>query len=101
MMVMTTFSTREEGEKIAEILLKKKLAACIQLKEIESLYTWDGKMEKSTEVQGIIKTKEKLYEEVEKVINLNHSYDLPQVVGVKIDRGSKGYLEWISEETIS
>ena len=86
---------------MAEILLEKKLAACVQLKEIESLYMWKGKMEREIEMQAVIKTKKTLYKRVEEAIIKNHSYDLPQVVGVNIDAGSKGYLQWLDEEVLS
>lgn len=98
-MVFTTFSNREEAKRIAKILLEEGVAACVQLKEIESFYMWKGTIEEDREIQGLIKTKEEHFEKVEEIIVREHSYDVPQIVAVDIEKGSEAYLQWIGEVT--
>ena len=91
----------EEGERIARILVESKAAACVNLiKNVFSIYHWKGKIEEASEVLLIIKTSEKKTQELINIVNKNHSYELPECVGVKIEDGSKRYIDWINE-TIS
>lgn len=98
-MVFTTFSNMEEARRIAGILLEEKAAACVQLKEIESLYMWKEKIEEDKEIQGLIKTRRELFNQVEEIIKREHSYEVPQIVAVDIESGSEAYLQWIGEVT--
>jgi len=98
-MVFTTFSNREEAKRIAKILLEERVAACVQLKEIESFYMWKGTIEEDSEIQGLIKTKREHFEKVEEIIVREHSYEVPQIVAVDIEKGSEAYLQWIGEVT--
>lgn len=98
--IITTVENKKEAEKIAKILLEKKLAACIQIIEgIESHYWWKGKIEKAKEILIFIKTKESLFRKVEKIIKEKHPYQLPEIIGIPVLKGSKEYLKWIEEET--
>ena len=100
-MIITTTETEEEAEKIAEKLVSKKLAACVQITpSIKSVYRWQGKVEKSKEQLLFIKTKTGLFEKVEKAIKENHSYEVPEIVAVPINNGSKEYFEWIENVTL-
>ena len=100
-MIITTTETEEEAEKIAEIVVSEKLAACVQIiPSIKSVYRWQGKVEKSKEQLLFIKTKTELFEKVEKAIKENHSYEVPEIVAVPINNGSKEYFEWIENVTL-
>ncbi len=99
--VLTTFKDKEEAKRISKILLDKKIAACIQLKEVESLYIWNNEFCEDIEIQAVIKTRKSLVGRVEDEIIKHHSYDVPQVVELKIDSGSKEYLDWILTQTES
>ena len=100
-MIITTTETEEEAEKIAEIVVSEKLAACVQIiPSIKSVYRWQGKVEKSKEQLLFIKTKTGLFEKVEKAIKENHSYEVPEIVAVPINNGSKEYFEWIENVTL-
>ena len=91
----------EEGKRIARTLVENKVAACVNLiKDVFSIYHWKSKIEEDREVLLIIKTSEKKSEELIELVNKNHSYELPECVGVKIEDGSKRYIDWINE-TIS
>jgi periplasmic divalent cation tolerance protein len=97
--VLTTFDDRSLAENLAKELLEKRLAACIQIAEIESFYRWKGNVENSKEFLCIIKTKKDLYEAVESEIKRLHSYEVPEIIALPILSGSKEYLSWIEEET--
>ncbi|MEM3659654.1 MAG: divalent-cation tolerance protein CutA [Thermoproteota archaeon] len=97
--VLTTTGGREEAVKIARILLDRRLAGCVQvLGPVSSLYWWKGKIEEAEEWLCVIKSREDLYEELEKTIRENHSYEVPEIITMPIVSGSRSYLEWMSME---
>ena len=98
--IQTTTSSKEEAKNIAEILIKYKLAACVQLKDIESLYNWDGKLCCERETLLSIKTKKELFSKVKSKILELHSYDTPEIIELDISNISENYLKFIKENTI-
>lgn len=98
--VQTTTSNEEEAKKIAKILIQDKLAACVQLKDIESLYNWDGKLCCERETLLSIKTKKELFSKVKSKILELHSYDTPEIIELDISNISENYLKFIKENTI-
>ena len=98
-MVLTTFDSKEEADKVIEILLEKRLVSCCQLSNITSNYHWKGKIERSDEYLVQMKSKKSLYKEIEETILENHSYETPQLIAIDIAEGYKDYLDWIDEET--
>ena len=98
--IQTTTSNEEEAKKIAKILIQDKLAACIQLKEIESIYNWDGKLCCERETLLSIKTKKELFSKVKSKILELHSYDTPEIIELDISNISEDYLKFIKENTI-
>ena len=98
--VQTTTSNEEEAKKIAKILIQDKLAACVQLKDIESLYNWDGKLCCERETLLSIKTKKELFSKVKSKILELHSYDTPEIIELDILNISEDYLKFIKENTI-
>ena len=97
--VITTAADHAGAKKITEALVQAKLAACVQFQSIESFYFWEGKVCNDPEILMLIKSKTSDYDQVEKTIKKNHSYDTPEIIRVNIDGGSKEYLSWISEVT--
>ncbi len=96
--VLSTCPTVECAEHIAQQLVTDKLAACVNiLPEIKSIYTWQGKIECSKEVQLIIKTKAALFTELCLRINQLHPYDVPEIIALDITQGDHPYLQWINE----
>ena len=88
----------EEGEKISRILVENKIAACVNIiKDVYSIYRWKDKIEEANEFLMIIKTSETKSNQLINMINKIHSYETPECVGVKIEIGSKKYLDWINE----
>lgn len=93
--IKTTYPNKNSAIKLSKILLKEKLAACIELKKIESLYSWQGKIENDAEISVAIKTVSKNFDKIAKIIKENHSYKLPQIIAIPLISGTKEYLSWI------
>jgi len=99
--IFVTCPDGKTAEKLGEILLKKRLAACINvIYTIKSLYWWKKKIEKNHEVLMIIKTREKLVDDLIKTVKKLHPYETPEIIAIPIKKGLKNYLEWIKKETI-
>lgn len=98
-LIITTCENKDDAKVIIDALLIKKLAACVQLQNIESFYTWKGRVENSNEIMIFIKTKSKLYKEVESTIKKFHKYDVPEIIEIPITSGLPAYFNWIDEVT--
>lgn len=100
--ILMTTPKKQEAEKIANSLLEKKLAACIQIiGPIISIYKWKGKKEKTKEWICFIKSPQKNYPKIEKLIKQKHPYKTPEIISMPIIKGNKNYLNWIDTETLS
>jgi periplasmic divalent cation tolerance protein len=98
--VMTTAGDVKTAEKIADHLVDRKLAACVQIAgPIKSVYRWKGKVEKREEWQVIIKTRNDLYADVEAAIRKVHPYEVPEIIALPMVHGGKDYLKWIKDST--
>ncbi len=94
--VFITAASREEASRLAEMLVGKQLAACVQiLPEMESVYRWQSKVERQREVLLIAKTAGARFDELEKEVRAIHSYETPEIVAFKLTAGSSAYLEWL------
>jgi len=95
--VLTTVSSKKEGERIASKLVEKKLAACVNiLPRMTSVYRWENKINKDDEFLLIIKTAEYLEQEVYDYIRDNHSYEVPEIITLDIKNIDKKYSEWLN-----
>jgi periplasmic divalent cation tolerance protein len=96
---ITTTETKVDAHVIANALVKKRLAGCVQIVgPITSTYWWEGKIETAEEWLCLIKSRRDLYEELEKAIREVHPYDVPEILAVPVTAGSKPYLEWLDGE---
>ena len=95
-LVLCTTSTNE-ARKIAQVLVKERLAACVNLVPISSCYIWEENLSMDTEELMIIKTKQELFEPLKKRILEMHSYKIPEIIALPIIAGHQPYLEWISQ----
>ncbi len=99
--VYVTVKAPEEARKIAKSLVKRRLAACVNiLPEVESHFWWKDKLEMQQETMLVIKTKETLLPELTKAVKRLHSYSIPEIIAVPILKGSRDYLEWLDSELI-
>lgn len=97
-LIFCTTPSKESALDLSKFLLNKKLIACSTIiPSYLSIYKWKGKIEEAEEYLCIFKTKEKLYEEIEKEIKENHPYEVPEILMVEIKKGMKDYLKWIDE----
>ena len=100
LIVLVTTSSAEEASRIGDVLVSERLAACVNIVPgIESIYRWEGKVTRDHESLMIIKTTAERYEDLERRIKELHSYSTPEVIALKIERGSEQYLNWLSDST--
>jgi periplasmic divalent cation tolerance protein len=96
--LLTTAGSQEEARKLAQALVERRLAACVNIvPRIESVYRWQGKVETAEEWLLIIKTQVEAFERVRDAIKELHSYELPECLMLEVSGGSEGYLKWIAE----
>ena len=96
--VFTTVASREEALTLAEALVERRLAACAQIELIESVYRWDGEVRHEPEFRIVFKTVAERYAEVEAAIRELHSYELPAIYALPVERADARYAGWVEEE---
>lgn len=97
--VTTTTAQLGDADRIARTLVRRRLAACVQVSgPISSYYHWQGKLESSQEWLCTIKTLRSHYGEVESAIRQLHAYQVPEIVAVPIVAASADYLTWLAGE---
>ena len=89
------------ADAIGRTLVEERLAACVNILRgpIESYYRWNGKVEKARELLLLIKTTARKLSGLEREVKRLHSYDVPELIALPIVSGSKGYLDWLDENT--
>jgi periplasmic divalent cation tolerance protein len=96
--VFLTAANGEEAARLADMLVGANLAACVQiLPEIESVYRWQGGIERQAEILLIAKTSRSKFEDLDREVRALHSYDTPEIVAIPILAGSARYLRWLDE----
>jgi periplasmic divalent cation tolerance protein len=86
-----------EAERIAEMLVVRKLAACVQmLPEMQSIYVWQGKVQRDREVLLLAKTTRANFDELEQEVRAIHSYETPEIIALPVVAGSEAYLKWLT-----
>jgi periplasmic divalent cation tolerance protein len=96
--VLVTCATLEEARKIARDVVEKKLAACVNIvtHAVESFYSWEGKLENSSEYLLLMKTTADRLEQLQKQTLTLHSYDTPEFIVLPVVSGSEEYLKWLA-----
>jgi periplasmic divalent cation tolerance protein len=97
--VYATAGDIREAEKIGQCLVEEKLAACVNMFPIKSVYRWKGKIERANEVAMIIKTREELVDRAISRVKELHSYEVPAIVVLDIEKGLADFLRWIDDST--
>jgi len=96
--VLVSTASQQEAEAIATALVSSKLAACVSILPIQSIYTWQGELHQEQEWQLLIKTDLGQFSSLETKIKQLHSYAVPEVIALPIVFGSQSYLQWIAEQ---
>lgn len=96
LLVLSTAASQTEAARIAEQLVERRLAACVNVVcKVQSFYRWEDKLQRADEFLIIIKTVRAQEEKVRDAIRELHSYELPECVTVALDGGNADYLTWI------
>ncbi len=96
LLVITTFPDSAGAEQLAASLVHDGLAACVNIgPPVTSVYRWEGRTERATEIMLTIKTSRARYPRLEHAIVEGHPYELPEVIAVPITEGLDEYLAWI------
>ena len=97
--VITTVDGKEAAERIAETVVRARVAGCAQiLGPITSVYWWEGEVERAEEFLILIKTASDRYTELEATICDVHPYDVPEILALPVTAGNRAYLDWLQEE---
>jgi periplasmic divalent cation tolerance protein len=99
LLVLTTCADEKEARRIAAALVTERLAACVSVIPAASVFFWKGKLRSASERLLIAKTGERKYRAVEARIKQLHGYELPEIIALRIARGSKEYMKWVENET--
>ena len=92
---LVTLPANKDAEAWARSLIKRKLAACVNIFKVRSVYLWKKAVEEADETLLIIKTSKRASEKLEKTIKEEHPYELPEIIALKPDKVDKAYLKWI------
>lgn len=98
LIVFTTTPSGEEAELLAKKLVEANLTACVQiLRQMTSVYVWEGKLQKENEHLLLIKTLPEKWDELHAFITAHHSYDVPEIVAVDAEKVSEPYQTWLTK----
>jgi periplasmic divalent cation tolerance protein len=101
LLVLTNLPDRAAAEKLADALIAKQVAACVNiLAPCRSVYRWQGAVQHDEEHPVLIKTTRERYAALEAAIREAHPYELPEIIAVPIERGLPAYLAWVAAETV-
>jgi periplasmic divalent cation tolerance protein len=97
--VLVTCGSLKEGRRIARALVEARLAACVNLLRtpVESIYRWKGNVDAAKEFLLIVKTSRARFAALETAVKRLHSYDVPEIIALPIEKGSRDYLAWLAE----
>lgn len=94
--VLCTCATESEAEKLARLLLDRRLAACVSvIPAIRSFYHWKGAVDSSVECLLLIKTSRELFTDLCETLQAAHSYEVPEVLALPVLAGAASYLDWL------
>ena len=97
--IITTCPDKDSAKGIARRLVERRLAACVQMLPIESVYRWDSEICDDSEVMLLIKSRTMLYDRIAAAIRENHAYEVPEIIQIPITDGLPAYLRWIDDCT--
>jgi periplasmic divalent cation tolerance protein len=100
LLVLTNLPDRAAAEKLADALIEKRVAACVNiLAPCRSVFRWKNDVRRDEEHPMLIKTTAERYAALEAAIRAGHPYELPEIIAVPIERGLPAYLDWVAAES--
>lgn len=100
LVVLITASSSDEGQTIADELTKQRKAACVSIvRNVQSFFWWEGKIDTAQEVLLVAKTRAAELDGLIELVKKLHSYDVPEIIALPIIGGNQDYLDWIKSET--
>jgi periplasmic divalent cation tolerance protein len=97
--VYVTVGSADEAESLASSLIEERLAACVtRIKDVQSIYRWEGKIERSAEELLIIKARRDAFDALRSRVEELHSYSVPEVIALPVLEGNPSYLQWLNEQ---
>ena len=97
--IISTYPNKKSITKIANELVQNKIAACVNITKISSIYSWQGKIENASEYLALFKTTQKNKKSLKEKIKATHPYDVPEIAEINITSINKSYLKWLIEST--
>lgn len=97
--VQTTVASRREARRLAGLIVKKRLAACVQVMPVHSTYRWHNKVEQSAEWLLAAKTPIARTRALMAFIRRHHPYELPEIMAVSVKQVLPAYCQWVLRET--
>ena len=99
-MIVSTYPDKKSIIKVANIVVKKKLAACVNYVQINSIYNWKGKIENNDEFLALFKTTHRAKKNLKEEITRSHPYQVPEIVEFRMDNINLPYLRWLENSTL-
>jgi periplasmic divalent cation tolerance protein len=100
--IISTFPNEASAVRIAkELVIDKRLCACVNLVKVRSLYSWNNAFEDHEEYIALFKTTKSSGDKLKSVIKKEHPYEVPEIVEITMDDVSESYLKWMMEATVS
>ncbi len=96
--VLITAGSETEAESLARHLVDHRLAACVSITPIRSVYRWQGEVQAEAEWQLVIKTDLSQFDAIAQAITQHHSYEVPEIIALPIVAGLPNYLTWLQAQ---
>ena len=97
--IASTFPSKQSVTSIANQIVKKKLAACVNITKISSVYTWKGKIVNQNEYLALFKTTKKNQSTLKKELKKLHPYDVPEIAEINVESINQPYMKWLVNST--
>ena len=98
--IVSTYPNKKSLNKISNQVVKDKLAACVNISKISSIYSWKGKIENESEYLAFFKTTQKNKRKLKEKIKKTHPYDVPEIVEIPVKSINQPYLKWLVDSTL-
>ena len=97
--IVSTFPSKQSVTNIANQIVKKKLAACVNITKISSVYSWKGKIENKDEYLALFKTTKKNQIALKKELEKLHPYDVAEIAEINVESINQPYMKWLVDST--